>query len=955
MTDGTTGKCEDAPSSAVNVLIKYRPSTINDYKIPQHHNPYSHNTVYAQHPNILPIPIPRSRNRSRERWPPPPSVEDEAISLSREHSPALPDLDGGEAQSRGSVDQLPIIVDAHVLYTNCNAGRDTRQGRNDSQSLNSKSSFESLGPQTPPAPLNYTSERRYTWKPKPNIEIPQRYDDPNPKLAVENPEKNKGITDGHSRKEQSSSRPRDGPFVTETILPLPRLDRDSSPYSYSPSSGKSTFSGDYVLSPASMSPDSRHTNTSQDFRKRHPSEVYGGIASNARPRTLSSTLPKVGRPTVDRYVTAMGYPGEHLPVQSPLRPSRTTELSSDESDSSHDELSRYRRKRRSSRYSSQRPEHSPSLALPRYDNDLRQSRQPYANSPNPRMPSNQQPASRDRTPTALPQPYAPGVTSSAPVAGRSGPNRISLPPRASPTTSTYTTPPASPGPDGRKYNHDSPTTGWKSRPGSKGNSRPPSPLSSNRAPYRSGGLELPDEVQFGSHHSSHIPRSRHTSPLPSPEPECPGSSFGIRIGVQEASPARKYNPSAQTSDVPHRPRSRETSAPFILSVPPQHQHMGVPQARRTLSSADPRDRPLMNTEAHRRASDMSVSPSYPFTTKMSIQPPKLLISLPACPRSDFVAGYHDWSTIPGAPYFDVCPTCRTAIEQAGYTGRFQPSLSRPPGYETRCDLSITWIRMAWLLILQNKTNRSNLVHEMMEIVAQEPKCPGKSGATRNWYRLHDPEKNRLVPIFDVCSYCTRSVETLFPNLHGTFHQIRPSEILNQPRTCALRSDSARFPKYVDMLDEISNQAYEYRRPPNMLRFVQLAKKVASIQECNRDDMLLDHVWHYMPHLPEFTVCEECYEDVVWPTAAAGSELADQFLGKLQLLPPGFARGGVSCQLYSPRMRSVFRDACARGDFAMLKKEAVKRWQVERDLQARLKGVRDRVEVAGLVDEWKRWE
>ena len=937
------------------MLISCRPNTNTDYKIPQHYNPYNHNTLYAQHPNILPIPTPGYRSRSRERWPPSPSVEDEAVSLSREHSPELPDLIGGEAQSRGTVDQLPLIIDANTPPIIGNTGKDIRHGQNHSQSLNSKSSFDSLGPETPPAVVDHTSERRYTWKPKPNIEIPQRYDEPNAKPTVDNREKNKDTTDIRRRKEQSPPQPKNGPYITETILPLPNLSRDSSPYAYSPSSGKSTFSGDYLLSPESLSPDSRHTNTSQDFRNRHPSDVYGSIASNTRPRTLSNTLPKVGRPTIDRHSTAMGYPGEHLPIQSPLRPSRAAELSSDDSDLSHDELSRYRRKRRSSRYSSQHPELSSQVPPPRYDNDIQQTRQSVVPVPSPRMPSNQRPASRDRTPTAPAQPYPSRVPSSAPVSGRPGSNRTSLPPRPSPTTSAYTTPPASPGPDGRKYNYDSPTMGWKSRPGSKENSRPSSPLSSTRGPYRPSSLELPDDIQFGSHHSSHVTRSRHASPLPSPEPERPGSSFGIRIGVQEASPVRKHNPLAQSSDMPHRPRSRESSAPFILSASPQHQYMGVPQARRTLSSADPRERPSMNTELHRRASDMPPSPSYPFTTRVSTQPPKILISLPACPRSDFVAGYHDWSTIPGAPYFDVCPTCRTAIEQAGYTGRFQPSPPRPHGYETRCDLSIPWIRMAWLLILQNKTNRSNLVHEMMEIVTQEPKCPGKSGPTRNWYRLHDPETNRLVPNFDVCSYCTRSMETLFPNLYGSFHQVRTGENPNQPRTCALRSDSPRFAKYVDMLDEISNQAYEYRRPPNMLRFVQLARKFASIRECNRDDMLLDHVWHYMPHLPEFTVCEECYEDVVWPAAVAGSELADQFHGRPQLLPPAFARGGVSCQLYSPRMRNVFRDACARGDFVMLKKEAVKRWQVERDLQARLKGARDGVEVAGLVDEWKRWE
>lgn len=35
-------------------------------------------------------------------------------------------------------------------------------------------------------------------------------------------------------------------------------------------------------------------------------------------------------------------------------------------------------------------------------------------------------------------------------------------------------------------------------------------------------------------------------------------------------------------------------------------------------------------------------------------------------------------------------------------------------------------------------------------------------------------------------------------------------------------------------------------------------------------------WHHLPQLPEFTVCDDCYHDVVWPAITSGSELAGQF-------------------------------------------------------------------------------
>ena len=71
----------------------------------------------------------------------------------------------------------------------------------------------------------------------------------------------------------------------------------------------------------------------------------------------------------------------------------------------------------------------------------------------------------------------------------------------------------------------------------------------------------------------------------------------------------------------------------------------------------------------------------------------------------------------------------------------------------------------------------------------------------------------------------------------------------------------------------------------------------------------------MADLREFTVCEECYDAIVWPLIEDDrkkSEVAANFIRKRQAVPI------ASCQLYSKRMRDAFRRACRRNDIGYLK-------------------------------------
>ena len=265
--------------------------------------------------------------------------------------------------------------------------------------------------------------------------------------------------------------------------------------------------------------------------------------------------------------------------------------------------------------------------------------------------------------------------------------------------------------------------------------------------------------------------------------------------------------------------------------------------------------------------------------------------------------------------------------------------------------SSPWVRIAWLKTVQEQRPKLDMLCAIASI--NEQPCPGKVGAIRAWHRLHDSETGKPISNFDVCPCCVRAVEVIFPSLRGVF-QYDHAQNHTQQRACDLRSDSKRFAGYVDRLDAIANKADAERRPPRMGLFVDYARNMANTRECSKDDMVLHQAWHIMPQIPQFTVCEECYDEVVWPAIDAGSPLAAKFNRSMQIVGPG----GVSCQLYSPRTRRVFRDAVRNNDLAFLQEHVVKRFDVERDLHARSARARaydDGEEIARIAQEWEKWE
>ena len=339
--------------------------------------------------------------------------------------------------------------------------------------------------------------------------------------------------------------------------------------------------------------------------------------------------------------------------------------------------------------------------------------------------------------------------------------------------------------------------------------------------------------------------------------------------------------------------------------------------------------------------------------------PASLAELPPCPRAVPVAGYFDWYTVVGMPQLDICPACMSVLAASPFHEMFVPSNWAVEGQRILCDFSRPWIRNAWAQIIKQRRSSLEMIYQVIRNSETTKPCPGKGSDIRAWYRLPDPATGANVPNFDACSECVRSIEIIFPQLRGIFK--RPKSLV-QERTCDLNTQSARFEGYLRLLDAAAlKYDVERLKEPDIQPFADHARKTARVRECSRDDMVLDQLWHFIPALPQFTICEECFEQVVWPVA--DQPVARSVNRSLQLVPCARRHSGLSCQLYSERMRRVFLEAVSHGDFEYLKQAALRRHNMERLLQDKhkalisdvSKGIDRTAELQTNIDEWRKWE
>ncbi|EFW19306.1 conserved hypothetical protein [Coccidioides posadasii str. Silveira] len=303
-------------------------------------------------------------------------------------------------------------------------------------------------------------------------------------------------------------------------------------------------------------------------------------------------------------------------------------------------------------------------------------------------------------------------------------------------------------------------------------------------------------------------------------------------------------------------------------------------------------------------------------------------SLSPCPRSIPMAGYREWYTFIGLTHLDICPSCASQIEATRFRDLFIPSLPKPADAKIRCSFSQPWARLAFVQTMKLGLNHLELLYQITRPPIGGQPCTGRVPSLQSWYRVSDLETGRTISDFNACSACFRNLSILMPSLRDSF---RPGPI-GQERICDLRTDSTRFIQYLDLFDAaVTRSFHDPHRYIDLRDFIRYAKRKNKMYDCPRDHIVVGS-WHYIPELPEFTICEDCYDDVVWPIA--NGPIANRITRTLQRLPGGGKQ--ASCYLYSPRMRAKFREAVKLGDFGSLKAAVLKRYGVETKFRERKK-------------------
>lgn len=283
-------------------------------------------------------------------------------------------------------------------------------------------------------------------------------------------------------------------------------------------------------------------------------------------------------------------------------------------------------------------------------------------------------------------------------------------------------------------------------------------------------------------------------------------------------------------------------------------------------------------------------------------------SLPACPRMQPTQGLRDWWTFRDMQELDLCPDCAHAVAHTRHRPLLLRSLDKPYDKWTICAMSRPWLRQAFVQSI--KLDKSDLA--MMKKVTTLPHgarvCQGAKPDVRTWWKLTDPSTGRAVPEFFACSACMYNIHVVFPNLPEQFQR----DTLGQEKICSLYHGSKHFTILMEQLDQVAEKCREKGREHAryIQPFVDQFRHLTRYPVCSKDTLLLNRAWHYMNDLPEFTICEACFDEVVWPVTdrPIAREISRTTKIAKQSVPARACNTqAVGCQLYSERMRRLFND------------------------------------------------
>ncbi|KAF1925410.1 uncharacterized protein M421DRAFT_423731 [Didymella exigua CBS 183.55] len=885
---------------------------MNDYSPSSHRDSYYGSYYDSYDPQRSAVP-PRERPRTRRpSWPPSPAVEDESVAVKKEASSVVGSAEGEPpTNTRGTVDQEYLLDEIEQ----------PRQPDHDDRCF---AHVPGSGDNGLSATHTADGRRRKSFAGRGNM----------PRLRTD--------------------------VESDPILFTKRL---STPYSYTPQKESAApASAAFMLSPEPITPANtskpRTTASSEKDQNARPSQ---SIPVRTRRDSFTRSAPQLARNDVFDDSTSEAEDTAHLRINE-RKPARYSFV---KSEAQKEDL------RTNLRESQSRPElvrqdstQRPPTARTGYENSYYHSPRSSSSSVNSEKRWSR-PAPVDtgyvNSPRPSSRPSSPMYRAPSP---RLPPRLRESPPGSRPSSRGNATRPASP-------------LAWSTTV------RPPSPRQAHQVPITEADwhstyppVNANDRSRppsrFGRHETIQIPLAPRVD-IQSPSPVRPNNPLPYPVEDHHADvwmPGEEhfqFNYSTVSSPREVFRDAPRVASPSIANSPRQGDGFRerAPRPRTPRPEEAPRKRrSRSNSVDSKRSSD--------GRTKSSRAVALIDRPLPNCSRPTATDRYDDWYSLSDYRNFDVCPSC--------YDGAFAGTLFAREFSQTRkyerpterfCDFNSAWMRLAWLLTIKQRRQSIDLIYALADIADSERLCPGDrevSTERMTWYGIADQRDGLHVANFAVCSADVKNLEALFPGTRGYFTRLPSSSAYGlEKHTCSLRTTSHRFPKYLDLLVALDAESQSTGQRLNISKFIKLARENAFKGECARSKAFVRKAWHFIPQLPEFTVCEECYDECVWLKSGALPRLVNK---SIQLVPNEDLELGTSCALYSGRMRRVWDVAVKEDDFKYLERKVLERRRKEvllakerRDILQWLAGQekgcrgyeRAKDELKDLEREWKDWE
>lgn len=837
---------------------------------------------------------PYTSNCARQRWPPSPRVEDETTSLKKELSkegkpiPVVVEDDG--VQMRGTLDQNPIVKNVE----------------DDTESLGSTTSSEDSASVTSPSMVNGHQDRRYVWISEDDDHVPPR----------NSRQKHPSTTARHPLVPQDKERGRrERPRLDTEIardrsrgdIP-PTLERARSPYSSGPKPSRpkeDRFSGENMLSPEIMSPRIQYTENrgshsyydpriAKDDNFRNVDQIRqdpkrfgrsalassGGHASaydtgnatyeSARERDKDrervqrkdsydhSTRPPLAPLGRHASAAAAVYQGAPFPPSTARTQPGYHHGSSDESDASRGSG---RHRKGPNLLSTQNSRKVSASHFSDHPQQRHSSRQPTPTPPESAADHKGTPTNRA---SLLSGDFLLGINARLEhdIAGarRASPRPSPQPspmasPRGSPTGSPFSSPPRTPP---GEVHHRRTNTGTSLK-NEVQRSRPPSPSSNNptpQTPRTSGTGVRPVEADMirGPRHAA--PRSRMTTPLPSPPITLePGPILGPGARIRSPSSAVHAH---QRHDGNHEPRyamDRQGSiaSTALVSVPapgpapgPDRNSSSTLQPgfsgrQRSASYTDVRPQLTVNTPAYLGPADSLRSPG----TRSRPSSPSV-----SSPSERYKPANFERPSL-GVRSNTHAPSSQSEqISQRSQTFRPRANSYVPEAYTAVSSPRSPAPAPASIAV--DSVSRPLAPISPSTVVARSrqpvilPLCPRPQPVAdyKDWYTLHGCSR------FAICPDCRHNV---FGGKYGHYLTPRTPELYGERTICDLNDPWIR----------LATQMTLNQNRPDLELLTVLAKTTAKQRPCMESRPMVRNHWYRLDDdetrkpIPDFNVCRHC--------------------------------------------------------------------------------------------------